>query len=178
MKSIHHASISLRPVMEDDAEFILSLRLNPDLNRYLSQVPNDINSQKMWIREYKQREISGIEWYFIITLSSGEDLGTVRLYDFIQDSFCWGSWVMKRSKPPHAAIDTAIAIYDFAFDDLGFIRSHFDVRKENVNVVRFHERLGARITRKDEENFYFEYLKDDYTNIRPKYTHVPTTVHW
>jgi len=46
-------SIRLRLVEENDAEFILSLRLDPKYNNFISKVDNDIAAQKSWIRKYK-----------------------------------------------------------------------------------------------------------------------------
>jgi len=34
-------------------------------------------------------------------------------------------------------------VYSYATDYLGFRAAHFDVRKGNQNVCRFHERFGA-----------------------------------
>lgn len=35
-------------------------------------------------------------------------------------------------------------VYSYAIDDLGFQAAHFDVRKENERVWKFHERFGAQ----------------------------------
>ena len=43
---IYGKNIDLRPVEIDDAEFILSLRIDPKLNQYLSPVENDLEKQK------------------------------------------------------------------------------------------------------------------------------------
>ena len=49
-------TVKLRLVNESDASFILSLRLNENYNKFLSSVNNDIEKQKVWIRNYKQKE--------------------------------------------------------------------------------------------------------------------------
>ena len=43
---IYGNNIDLRPVEIDDAEFILSLRIDPKLNQYLSPVENDLEKQR------------------------------------------------------------------------------------------------------------------------------------
>ena len=53
--------ISVRLVEEDDAEFILKLRTNRKLSRYLHKTDADIEKQIQWIRNYKKREL---ELYF------------------------------------------------------------------------------------------------------------------
>ena len=46
-------------------------------------------------------------------------------------------------------------VYTYAADHLGFEAAHFDVRKANDRVCKFHERFGATITTTTElDNFY------------------------
>jgi hypothetical protein len=47
-------------------------------------------------------------------------------------------------------------VYSYAIDHLGFQSSHFDVRKGNVRVCSFHERLGARRTGETEHDILYE----------------------
>ncbi len=51
--------IDVRFVEESDAEFILSLRTDPKLSRYLHATDNDVEKQRQWIRKYKEREAHG-----------------------------------------------------------------------------------------------------------------------
>lgn len=145
----------------DDAEFILSLRNDPKYNLHLSSVGNDVEKQKSWLEAYKAREKKALEYYFIIINKKNEKCGTVRLYDFQGDSFCWGSWILNEKKTRFAALESAYIVYKFAFDELGFQKSHFDVRKENAKVIKFHKRMGAEIKGEDKINFYFEIQKED-----------------
>jgi len=161
--------LRLRVVRPNDARFILGLRLDERLNRFVSKVDSDIQKQIEWINEYKVRERHGSEYYFIVEDKAGEAQGTVRLYDFIEDSFCWGSWVMKKEAPSYAAIESALLVYEFAFYQLGFMKSHFDVRKENARVVDFHKRFGAEIIDEDEANYYFTFDRASYESIRKRY---------
>ncbi|MEX1682178.1 GNAT family N-acetyltransferase, partial [Escherichia coli] len=86
-------TVKLRLVNESDASFILSLRLNENYNKFLSSVNNDIEKQKVWIRNYKQKENNNEEFYFIIETLDGIPCGTVRIYDIHNNSFSWGSWI-------------------------------------------------------------------------------------
>jgi RimJ/RimL family protein N-acetyltransferase len=150
----------------DDAKFILSLRENPELNRYLSQVDSDLEKQREWIAIYKKREADRLEFYFIIKDMNNKSLGAVRLYDFQPSSFCWGSWIIKPDSPRKTAIESAINIYEFAFEVLGFSQSHFDVRNKNINVINFHKRMGAQIVKSNELDTFFIMTKDAYTKSK------------
>lgn len=159
-------SIFLREVTIDDAEFIIKLRTDPEKSKHLSVTPNDIDKQKSFISSYLK---SQADYYFIICDWSRCPLGTIRIYDVRDDSFCWGSWILSKDAPSNAAIESALLIYDFAFFSLHYPESHFDVRKVNHRVVDFHKRFGACIVGEDDLNLYFEYSRDAYLNVREKY---------
>lgn len=154
-------SIKMRFVEEKDAEFILSLRLDPKYNSYISKVNNDVVEQRTWISKYKILENSKTEFYFIIERLDGTPCGTVRVYDLTHDSFCWGSWILNENKTRYSAIESALLVYKFGFSDLGFKKSHFDVMKENQSVINFHKKLGAEIVGEDHNNFYFEITENE-----------------
>lgn len=152
-------TIQIRLVEVSDAEFILNIRLDPKYNQFLSAVNPDIRLQKEWIRKYKTDEIEKTQFYFIIERGDGTPCGTVRLYDFRNDSFCWGSWILNENKTRYAALESAFLVYQFGFDELGFNQSHFDVRKGNEKVISFHKKMGAEKTGEDNLNEYFKITK-------------------
>lgn len=90
MKPIHGKNIILRTVKISDAEFILEMRTQQNKAKYLSKIDNDIAKQKIFLQGYKQREVAGQEYYFLISNQEGDGLGLVRVYDLQKDSFCWG----------------------------------------------------------------------------------------
>jgi hypothetical protein len=161
--------INLRLVESSDAEFILSLRLDPGKNMFLSSTKDDIGAQRTWIKQYKEREKKKQEYYFIIESKHSEKLGTIRLYDFLADSFCWGSWLMKHDAPPYAAVESVLSIYEIGLYRLGFSQSHTDVRKGNQAVINFLLNFGAIITNEDEINYYFKMTSDSYEITKKKY---------
>ena len=57
--------LQLRFVNEDDAEFIIKLRTDPKLGKFIHSTSSDIEEQKKWIRAYKKREQAGTDYYFI-----------------------------------------------------------------------------------------------------------------
>ena len=156
MQELKSKSLHFKLVESDDAEFILSLRADETYNKYLSPVEFNLKAQLDWLYHYKKREKKNDEFYFVIVNANHERCGTVRLYDFRQNSFCWGSWILNDKKPQHAAIQSAFLVYEFGFKVLNFEESHFDVRKENLNVIDFHKRMGAEIFEEDRDNFYFK----------------------
>lgn len=147
-----------------DAEFILGLRTDPVKSRHLSATPNDVERQRDWLSRYAQDRD---QVYFIIEGYS-ERLGTVRLYDVQGPSFCWGSWIIKAGAPSSCAIESALIVYAYALG-LGFDRSHFEVRKNNLSVWKFHERFGATRTEEDDHSFYYSIDKPAITTAALRY---------
>ena len=146
--------INFRFAGTKDAKFILSLRLEPTRNQHVSSVSNDIKAQEEWLNKYKDREQDGFEFYFIIELAN-QPIGTIRIYDIKDNSFCWGSWMIAPGAPPRASLLSAYMVYQIGFDALGFEQSHFDVRKKNQSVNRFHRKMGAEQVEEDSNNYYY-----------------------
>ncbi|MEI7611257.1 MAG: GNAT family N-acetyltransferase [Betaproteobacteria bacterium] len=159
-------SVYLRETTVDDADFIVRLRTDANKSKHLSPTADNIGQQKDYICRYLT---SRTEYYFIICGWDNNPVGTIRIYDIQNDSFCWGSWILSDEAPPNASIESALLIYDFAFYSLHYKKSHFDVRKENQRVVAFHQRFGAIIVREDEINYYFQYSQEDYLKTRQRY---------
>lgn len=155
-------TIQLIPVRPQHAAYIYSLRINPTLNAHLSAAPDSPESQAAWIAKYMEREKAGKEYYFLITRLDGTPCGTVRLYDFRSDSFCWGSWILDANKTRFAAIESALLVYQIGFDYLRFPQSHFDVRRENTRVINFHIRLGSEVTSLDDQNVYMKLTREKF----------------
>jgi hypothetical protein len=134
-----------------DSGFIFGLRTNADKSRYISKVSSKLSDQVAWLENYGN---DNRQAYFIIK-SEGHSIGTVRLYDPQDSSFCWGSWIILANGHHSAAIESALMVYSYGIDVLGFNGAHFDVRKENKSVVSFHERMGATRISETEEDIYY-----------------------
>jgi RimJ/RimL family protein N-acetyltransferase len=122
-------------------------------------VSPDLEAQISWIESYKHSEKAGEQYYFIIERRDGLPIGTVRIYDLREDSFCWGSWILNKDKTRYSALESAFLVYEFGFDVLGFKKSHYEVMKGNERVVAFHQKMGAVIIGEDEDNLFFTISK-------------------
>lgn len=166
MKSaIKGKNILFRLIEVADASFVLDLRKSPR-GRFLSDIDDDVKKQEEWISNYKIREKNNEEFYFIIEHESAGKVGALRLYDFKNDSFCWGSWIVKEGAPSMTALESALLVYEFGFFHLKFVRSHFAVRKDNQKIIAFHQRFGAKITGEDDVTSYFEITREEYEKTK------------
>ena len=169
MIDLKSKTIRFRLIEERDAEFVLSLRIDDKYNTYLSKVTPNLDAQRKWISEYKNDESKGVQYYFIIERNDGTPCGTVRLYDFKDDSFCWGSWILNENKTQYAALESAFLVYKFGFEQLNFKKSHFDVMKGNAQVIAFHKKLGAIETSNDDDHYYFEIEKESIESKKKRF---------
>jgi RimJ/RimL family protein N-acetyltransferase len=160
---------SFRSVEIEDADFIYALRSDSGRTAHLSAVEGDVNDQKDWLKNYKERERKGEEYYWILLDSDGRKLGLVRIYDFQENSFVPGSWILIEDAPAYAAVEAALMMYDVAFFQLGFKSARIDVRRDNTKVCKFHLRLGAHMVDEDALNNYYIYTKESYESICVRY---------
>lgn len=158
-------TLTFRDASVADAAFILSLRTDTVKNRFLSAVSGELADQVAWLERYALRDDQA---YFIIEYQ-GEAIGTVRLYDQQGESFCWGSWVLQSTRANHAAMESALMVYAYAVDHLGFQAAHFDVRKGNERVWQFHERFGAQRTAETELDYSYRLAGEAIESSRQRY---------
>lgn len=149
-------NLILRNASVADAEFILELRTNKRKSTHISQTDNILSHQQAWLESYQN---DNTQIYFIILNRDLEKFGTVRIYDIQKNSFCWGSWILKEGTPSSYSIESALLIYHFAMT-LGFEKSHFDVRKGNTSVWKFHERFGAERIKEDDKDYIYNITKE------------------
>ena len=155
-------------VDKEDAQFIVDLRTDSTLSRFLSQTTNSVTDQEKWIENYKVRKSNKKEYYFITLNKKGDRLGLNRLYNFDEKSFEIGSWLFLPNLVDSSSIIGDIAARDFGFEVLNFEYCRFEVRKLNKSVVRYHLNYGPEKIGEDDLNFYFKLGKEKYIKHRDK----------
>lgn len=146
-------NIYLRAAIPSDADFVYGLRTNAEKNKFLNKIGGTINDQRVWL---KSSCSDPYQIYFVICSNSDERIGLVRIYDQQDDSFCWGSWLIKDGAPLTAAMESALLIYKYAVQTIGFTQCHFDVRIGNEKVISFHKKFGAIEVDRSESDIFFE----------------------
>lgn len=145
--------LSVRFVNESDAEFIVKLRTDDKLSRYIHSTSDNIDKQVHWIKSYKEREKKGIDYYFVF-LKDGERLGLNRMYNIHDRIFTTGSWVFSQEAPFESSILASIIVREIAFETLDLLyEDAFDgCHVENKKVLKFNKMIGL----KDGEHFIDE----------------------
>jgi hypothetical protein len=164
--------LKLRFVNENDADFIIRLRTNPKLNRFLHPTSPDIEKQKEWISDYKLREKKGTDYYFIFFFN-GQPIGLNRIYNIEENSFTSGSWIFDPDGPIESSIASALISRIIAFDILEkeIEYSNDGCHIDNKKVLRFNLMLGLIITGTRNDSlgtFYtFSMSKSDFYKNKP-----------
>ena len=132
----------LRPVTLEDAPFIVALRTDPLLNRFVHETSGRLEDQVTWLERYFERSA---DYYFIVEdASSGEAHGTIGLYEVADDASeaIFGRWIIKRGSM--AALESAWLIYEVGFSLLGLGSVYTLALVQNLSVISFHDSFGAR----------------------------------
>jgi RimJ/RimL family protein N-acetyltransferase len=160
--------VKKRFVEPADAEFILSLRMNDSLGRFLSHTDPDIDKQREWIEAYKKRERRGEEFYFLFAGDKEAKYGVSRIYnvDRREKTFEVGSWLFSPDSPVGLAPLADLCVRDYGFERTGAVACRFEVRKDNGSVVNYHRRFDPELTGEDELNFYFRLDRRRYVGQR------------
>jgi RimJ/RimL family protein N-acetyltransferase len=168
--------VSLRSAVPADAEFILSLRLDPVLSRFLTPTNPSVDAQRAWLAA--KLDQPG-DYHFLIQGIDGSPLGTVAVYDIDARPGCfeWGRWILARAAPAFAAMESAMLAYHFAFHRLGLRLAEFGVMRENTGVVQFHRRMGSTETASNELGYRFSFDPEQYARAYAKFAHyLPASV--
>ena len=159
--------LSVRLVNESDTDFILSLRTDKELSKYLHQTDEDVKKHLKWYNEYKTREIEGRDYYFIYH-KDGKPVGLNRIYNICDYYGTIGSWICPVDNDPETSIGTYFFMLDILFEQLSLSLSVFDVRKNNTHVWKLHKIVGAQSIGESDVDYYFYINKQTYINNREK----------
>lgn len=165
--------IHARLVTEDDAAFIIKLRTDPRLTRYIHDTDSDVDKQRDWIRNYKVREAEGTEYYFVVS-NNNTPTGLIRIYNIHDRIFTVGSIIMDKEAPIHCALAATIMAKEIAFEILNMeLEDTFDgVHVDNKQVVKLSLSWGKKEYRRFQdvkgEYIAFHLTKEDYLKVKPK----------
>ncbi|MCF6297749.1 MAG: GNAT family N-acetyltransferase [Flavobacteriaceae bacterium] len=158
-----------RLVEVEDAEFILSLRNNEKLARFINKTSNKLEEQINWIKEYKKREEKGEDFYFIcLTADMKTKLGLNRIYDIESNSCEIGSWLFSSKSGQDKAILGDLFCRSIAFEALNLKICRIAVRKKNKPVLRYTKSFNPKLVFEDELSFNFELKYNEYKEQRDK----------
>jgi RimJ/RimL family protein N-acetyltransferase len=153
--NLQSEGVLLRLIEKNDAQFIVNLRSDQRLGQNLSPTSSKVEDQITWIKDYKKREAEKKEYYFIIEDSNKKHWGTIRLYNFDENSFTIGSWICLPNNKDKIAIKAWLLCVEFGFEQLNFDVLLFDVRKKNTSVLYYAKLYHPKLVSEDDLNCFF-----------------------
>lgn len=165
--TLNRYGLHVRLVNEEDAEFIVNLRTDPQLGMYLRKTSNDIDKQIEWIREYKKRELAGMEYYFIY-YRNGLPIGLNRILNIRKDSWMGGSLVFKKDCGAGTPILAALIQYYIAFEILDKSVHFGKILKTNKKAIKYNRFLGVDFIYEDETEVFLILTKKIYLKNKDK----------
>jgi len=165
---IEKYGLKARFVEVDDAEFIISLRTDKSLSKYIHSTDSNVYNQKEWIRNYKEREAKGLEYYFIFYFEDNP-IGLERIYNMTSESFTHGSLVFAPDSPIGSSVKADIITREVGFSILNKSVNLFDVSKGNNGVIAYHQRYKPVIISEDEEGYHYSLSKDNFEKYKSVY---------
>ena len=161
----HKFDIDVRLVNEGDAQFIVDLRTNPSLSKFIHETSTDVSAQVEWIRNYKQREKAKEEYYFFFSKNQ-IPAGVIRITDIHPEYASMGSWLCSPNNDPETSVATLLIARDILFEVLDIEKDVFNVDRGNKHVARLHKQMGARVVAENERGYQYELTKNDYIKNR------------
>jgi RimJ/RimL family protein N-acetyltransferase len=134
----------LRPAEIRDSAFILSLRTDPELSRFINPTSDRLEDQEAWMERYFQRPND--YYWMIVRTATDEAEGAVAIYDVDQTGHQaeWGRWVLRKGSL--AAVESTLLVYRAGFDVLGLHRMYCHTVSVNRSVVSYHTSCGLETT--------------------------------
>lgn len=130
-------AFNLRPLAIEDSQFVISLRSDPDLSKFLNPISGKLCDQIRWVEEYLEREG---DYCFIVEGCGGAPEGMISVYDVNDTVGEWGRWILRKGSM--AALESVIMLYEFSFNVLGLREVYCRTVKDNMSVVEFHNSCG------------------------------------
>jgi len=165
--TLERYGLQVRLVNEEDAEFIVSLRTDSRLSRYIHETSQSVEEQKQWIRNYKRREKEGLDYYFMFSVND-ERQGVARIYDITEDSFTQGSWVFSPDAVLGASVLGNIISSEIGFEFLDKKVLYTDTRRDN-HTHRYGQSFSPEIIKSDELDVYYRILPGNYNQGKIKH---------
>lgn len=167
---IERYGIKFRFVEVEDAEFILGLRNDARLGKFLSKTSNALSDQENWIEKYKEREKLDEEFYFVVEDLTRTRYGVTRISELKEGTaFELGSWLFSRESPSGMAIKADIIAKEIGFDQLGFKTCKFNVRRENTSVLNYHLRYLPTIVEETDLDIFFNLSKENFNTGKKRF---------
>ena len=138
--------VDLRSADQEDAEFTLQIRQDPEFTKFLPKIENTLEQQKEWLQYQRQKEG---DYFFVVQNKAGERIGTIGLFD-VTDVQCEGGRLAVRGNALES-IEAQSLSFQFAFEKLHLKRVINYIYMDNERALRFSMLFGGVLAEQEPE---------------------------
>lgn len=131
--------VTLRSVTENDADFTLSVRQNPNITRYLPKVDHTIENQTAWIKKQRQ---DPADYFFVAWSNDKIPVGTIGIYD-IKDGQAEGGRLTSVGNALQS-IEIQLLAFQFDFNILNLQKVTTIIFLENERALKLSMMFGMQ----------------------------------
>ena len=156
--SIQYKNVLLRPLTEEDIEYLREWRNSKQQTAYLSRVDYITpEAQKAWFIHCMDSDDNIT--FAIIDIVRNRFVGSIALYDFKSTQAELGRLMVgdPEAHGKHIGRNSVWALSLFAFDQLKLDRVILHVYKDNVPALKIYSQAGYRVTSEHVSNGLIEY---------------------
>jgi len=167
-------NIYLKEVDLKDTNYILKLRTDKKLSKYINKTSKKKRDQINWLKNYFIRKKNKIEYYFIFQVKKKKkfyNLGFARIIKLSKKNFHFGGWILNKNTEPWVSLETCCSIYKYAFKVLKYKSCLLWINLKNKKVIKFHQNLGAKYIKKDKKEIYLKFKFSDFLKMKKKYNY-------
>ena len=113
--SMEKYGLKVRLVTENDTDYIMNLRTNEELSKFIHKTDNDVQKHLEWFKKYKQRESEARDYYFIY-YKDDKPVGLNRIYNIYEYYGTIGSWLCSPSNEVEVSMATHLLLHDIIFE--------------------------------------------------------------
>lgn len=164
--SLERYGLKVRLVNENDAEFIVALRSDPNKTKYMITLNNKTENQVKWIHEYKKREKEGLDFYFIYSNKDNKPIGLNRIshVDYIEKTAVSASWITIGGLLYEPFLMQLI-LSEIAFNVLGIDKLKGQIHIKNNRLIRFYKLFDAKFEDNGSDFYHTITLKSDLQKV-------------
>ncbi len=163
---IEKYGLKVRLVNENDADFIVSLRSDPNKTKYMVTLNHEIESQIRWMKEYKKREKEGLDYYFIYSSLNNKPIGVNRLshINCREKTAVTASWITIGGLIYEPFLMQLI-LNEIAFNLLEINILKGQIHIKNNKLIRFFELFDAKFEDNGTDFYHTITLKNDFQKV-------------
>lgn len=131
--------VSLRSVLESDAEVTTKLRQDVEKTKFLHSVSPDVERQRKWIKE---QNLMLDDYFFLVEDLDGVAIGTMGISQIKDQKGYTGRLLMYGNA--FQSYEAYMLLIDFGFNELNLVEQHGETDITNTSAMRFSQMFGFK----------------------------------